>query len=51
MRFDAWVRERVALISQLGLESLDVVNDNKDCGSGRAIAVVRRKVQDERPTG
>jgi hypothetical protein len=50
MRFDAWAQERVALVFQLGVKSFDVVNENKDRGSGGAIAVVRRKVQDERPT-
>jgi hypothetical protein len=32
------------------VKSLDVVNDNKDGCSGGSIAVMRRKVQDERPT-
>jgi hypothetical protein len=43
MRLDAWVHERVALASQLGVQCLDVVHEYEDGCTGSAVPVMRRR--------
>jgi hypothetical protein len=50
VRFDSWAEERVALLFEFGVESCKILDRHDDGASRRAVSVVRRQIQDHRPS-